>query len=170
MESNGFLLACAQKTHVKLGDIYRARAKKFKTWGHTESLRLHWSRNLNSDLCNLFICCLEIWLLYGKEGNIMVVARPRVVPHAPFAWLARTNYTFRLYIGESTEQHNHYLFDVTVSHFHCRWPQAYPNRVCMVMSNYDWLTCFEHNQQNNMTTTLLMRLWAIFLSLTIGVS
>lgn len=35
-----------------------ARAKKFKTWGHVESLRLRWGRKLNSDLCNLFICCL----------------------------------------------------------------------------------------------------------------
>lgn len=35
-----------------------ARAKKFKTWGHVESLRLRWGRKLNSDLCNFFICCL----------------------------------------------------------------------------------------------------------------
>ena len=35
-----------------------ARAKKFKAWGHVESLRLRWGMTLNSDLCNLFICCL----------------------------------------------------------------------------------------------------------------
>ena len=35
-----------------------ARAKKFKTWGHVESLRLRWGRKLNIDVCNLFICCL----------------------------------------------------------------------------------------------------------------
>ena len=47
-----------------------ARAKKFKTWGHVESLRLRWGRKLNSDLCNLFICCLyTITVLKAKKRS-----------------------------------------------------------------------------------------------------